>query len=615
MRRYYTIKQRRWRRLPWVLLLILAAVWGVVSRLSPAPADTAADLVVVYTGDAERVKTLDPVLASDLASSNIVTALFDTLVQYDYVERPYRLKPAMLEKMPEVKDNYQTYVCTLRDDLFFHANPCFGQEGGLTKVSSKDVVFSLLRLADARLHSSVYWLIRGKIAGVDEFRTQSGLLAEDDYSIYDSGVSGLEIVDEKTFIIRLTRPDPRFLYVLAMPNTAVVSRRAVEFYGSSFAENPVGSGPFQLNEWQRDYHIIFDRFADFREEYFLQAENPAERTKKLPLADKLVCYSIRQPLTAWMLFLQGKLDISRLDKDNLDVVLSKKGTISPALVKRNIELLRQPGFEIQYIGYNFDDPVLGSNIALRRAINLAFNLDSRIAHSNFQMEAAPGPLPEGVAGFDAAMRNPYNRFDVEAAKEQMALAGYPDGIDPATGEALKLTFDLNGNSPMHRQLGELMAGDLQRIGINVEVRLNNSPRFFQKLRQSEMQLFRLSWSGDYPDAENFLQLFYSKNAGGSNRANFKDAEFDALFEQILPLPDSPERTVLYKKMLGVLLEKQPWIFESYPIRFRLKYPWLQNYRQCDFDFVRWKYLSADTEMRQDMVKHFKALSFAELSAE
>ena len=572
--------------------------------------------VVLYTADGERVKTLDPVLASDLASSNIVTTVFDTLLQYDYLARPYVLKPSMLSVMPEEKDNYRRYIFTLRDDLYFHPDRCFEDDTfDARRVTSDDVIFSILRLADARLHSSAYWLVRGKIVGIDEFRAKTLEVPEGDYSVYDSGVSGLRKISDRQFEIILEQPDPRFLYILAMPNSAVVSRKAVEYYGDGFAENPVGSGPFMLTEWLRDHHIIFDRYPDFREEYFPEAEKASDRAKKLPLADRLVCYSIRQPLTCWMLFLQGKLDISRLDKDNLDVVLSKSGTIAPALIARGIELMRQPGFEIQYIGFNFDDAKLGGNIALRRAINLAFNLESRIAHSNQQMAPAPGPLPPGVAGFDPEMQNKYNRYDVEAAKEQMILAGYPGGIDPETGEPLKLTFDLNGNSPMHRQLGEMMAGDLKKIGIELEYRLNNSPRFFQKLRQSEMQLFRLSWAGDYPDAENFLQLFYSGNAGGSNRVNFKDAEFDRMFEAILPMADSPERTAIYKKMVALLLEKQPWIFESYPIRFRLKYPWMQNYRECDFDFVRWKYLSCDPEMRENMVKDFEPLSFSELNAE
>ncbi len=599
------------------VLAVSAAALAALLLTRPAPAEAGAAgrrPVVVRTSDGERVKTLDPVLAGDLASSNIVTALFDTLVQYDYVRRPYVLKPSMLTAMPRVSDNFRTYEFELRDDLLFHPDPCF--DGGTRKVASSDVVFSLLRLADARMHSSSYWLLRGKIVGLDEFYSKTAALPEGDYSCYDHPPAGLEIIDDRRFAIHLTRPDPRFIYMLAMPGCAVVSRRAVEHYGSDFAWHPIGSGPFTLADWQRDHHIFFDRFPEFREEYFPEAADPADRARRLPLADRLECYCIRQAFSSWMLFLQGKLDISRLDKDNLDVVLSRSGAIAPALAGRGITLLRQPGFEIQYIGYNFDDPKLGGNIALRRAINLAFNLESRIEHSNMQMEPAPGPLPPGVAGFDPAMRNPFNRLDLDEAKLQLALAGYPGGLDPATGKPLELTFDLNGNSPLHRQLGELMAVDLRKIGIEVKVVLNNSPLFFQKLKRGELQLFRLSWAGDYPDAENFLQLFYSGNAnGGCNRTNFRDPEFDAMYRQCLTMADSPERTALYKKMVALLLEKQPWIFESYPIRFRLEYPWLRNYLECDFDFVRWKYLTADPAMREAETAKFKPLSFSELNAE
>ena len=246
--------------------------------------------VILYTADGERVKTLDPVLASDLASSNIVTTVFDTLLQYDYIKRPYILKPSMLETMPEVKDNYKRYIFTLRDDLYFHPDRCFGDNDlEDRRVTSDDVIFSILRLADARLHSSAYWLVRGKIAGIDNFRTMTLDASEDDYSVYDVEIAGLRKLNDRQFEICLEQPDPRFLYILAMPGSAVVSRKAVEYYGDGFAENPVGSGPFMLKEWLRDHHIIFDRYPDFREEYFKEAEKESDRTRKIPLADRLVC--------------------------------------------------------------------------------------------------------------------------------------------------------------------------------------------------------------------------------------------------------------------------------------------------------------------------------------
>ena len=175
------------------------------------------------------------------------------------------------------------------------------------------------------------------------------------------------------------------------------------------------------------------------------------------------------------------------------------------------------------------------------------------------MRPQEGPLPDSVAGFDPALRNPYQTCDVERAKKLLAEAGSPGGIDPATGEALKLSFDQGNTTSAQRQLGEILQAELAQLGIKLEILLNSNPRFVDKLRRGKTQLFRYSWVGDYPDAENFLQLFYSKNIGGCNRAAFQDPEFDRMFEKILSMGDSPERTLIYRQMASYIVAKTPWI--------------------------------------------------------
>lgn len=303
--------------------------------------------------------------------------------------------------------------------------------------------------------------------------------------------------------------------------------------------------------------------------------------------------------------------MSAVDKDNIDSIIGG-GELVPALEDRGIRLLQVPEFEIRYIGFNFTDPVLGRNRHLRRAIALAHNISTRLEHFNNQILPAHGPIPPGIAGYDPEYRNPLHERDLTMAREEMKLAGYPDGIDPVTGKALVLTFDQPGNSSAYRQLAELMIRDMREIGIEIKAELNNQPRFYQKLRRGQVQLFRLSWIGDYPDAENFLQLFYSKNAGGSNRVSYRDPVYDAMFEEIINMADSPERSEKYRKMALYLTEQCPWIFESLPITFQLTYDWLQNYRSHDFAFAYWKYLSIDPQQREESRKNFKPLSFAKL---
>ena len=158
----------------------------------------------------------------------------------------------------------------------------------------------------------------------------------------------------------------------------------------------------------------------------------------------------------------------------------------------------------------------------------------------------------------------------------------------------------------------MTASDWGKLGIKVKINLNNAPRFYQKLRNGEMQTFRLSWIGDYPDAENFLQLFYSRNTGGANRAGFSDRKFDEAFEKILPMGDSPERTELYRQMARYVVEQAPWIFESQPISYQLKHAWLENYYPHDFACGRWKFWSVNQPLKKSLRKMFKPLNMQDL---
>ncbi len=584
--------------------LLLLCCFAAVCTLSAAPQR------VINTAAGGRVRTLDPAFADDFASRNLIGAVYDTLLEYDYDARPYKLKPAMLKSMPRASKDFRRYSFELRDDLYFASDPVFG--GKREKITSSDVLYSFLRIADARNHSPLYWLFRRRIAGIDDFHARSAKLAKGDMRIYDRGISGFVIRSDREFDIILNAPDPRFLYALAMPNTGIVPRRAVEHYGESFARHPVGSGPFVLREWINDCRIVLERNPDFRREYYPGAASPADRKRQLPLADRIVIKLVKQSMTSWMLFLQGNLDYQTLDKDNAD--LAGGGTLPPVLQKRMIKLWRVPEFEIRYTGFNFSDPRFAGNLKLRQALSLAFNVDRRIEHSGFQLLPAHGPVPPGVAGFEKDFHNPWSRYDVPKAKKLLAEAGFPGGIDPATGKALHFTFDQTGNTSSHRQVGELTRQEFAELGIEVIPVLNNNPRFYEKLRQNKMQLFRLSWIGDYPDAENFLQLFYSGNRDGCNRTGYSDPVYDRMFEEIMPMPDSPERTEKYKKMVRYLAEKCVWIYEGYPVSWQLNHAWLENFTPHDFGFARWKYLSVNTALREKLKKTFTPLKLSELAS-
>ena len=542
-------------------------------------------------GTSGVIKSLDPSIGSDLVSRNMCGIVYDTLLQYDYPAVPYRLEPSMLAKMPEVSADGTTYRFELRKDLYFHDSEIFTSAND-RRVTSDDVIFSFKRIMDASHNSPVYWIFRNKIKGINDFRKATQTDCGGKYP----DIEGLRKIDDRRFEIILNNPDYRFLYFLALPNCGIVSQKAVLADPGIFTKSPIGSGAFKVKKWQKGYKIEFERFHDYREEFFPAAASIADRQRKLPLADNMTFYIFKRNFASWLLFLQKELDMAVLDKDNLDILDDSNGELPPDLKEKNIKLYRTPSFELRYVGFNFRDPVFANNHKLRMALSCAYNLPRRLKHYKGQLLPAPGPIAPGVAGSNPDWQNPYS-YDLERAKKLLREAGYPDGIDPATKEPLTLTFDLNGNSSTHRQLGELMASDMAKIGVKIIPQLNSSPRFFAKMASGQIQLFYLSWAGDYPDAENFLQLFYGPNANSCNRACYRDPVFDAMFKKIIPMPDSEERTRLYRAMSDYISQKTPWIFDGIPVDFQLTHAELENFAPYSFNFNYHKYLNKKRPVR------------------
>jgi len=587
-------------------------VGGVLLLLAGCAKPTPTSVGHEYRTTTSRIKTLDPALAADVSSALAAGHIYDRLLQYHYTARPYRLIPAMAREMPRVSTDGLRYVFRLRDDLLFTPDPCFRAAATVRsaagessrRVRARDVVLSLLRLADPRVHSPGFWVFRNQLKGLDAFRDACSSLPAGDYAPYENGIPGIHAIGDDTVVFELSRPYPRLLNVLAMTYCSILPEQAIRFYGKRIDRHPVGSGPFCLESWRRDYRIVLARNPDFRMETY-----PARPTP-LPRVDRITAYVVREPLTAWLLFLQGNLDVTGLTSDNFEAVVERGIALTPDLAHRGVRLLRTPQFQINYVAFNHEDPLLGRNLALRRAISLAYDVHARIVMSNNQLLPAKGPIPPGVDGYDKNLVNPWAAHDVARARALLTEAGFPGGLDPRTGKPLELRFDLGGTDLIRRRQAEMMVADMKKIGLRIHPHLNSWPRFLDKLRRGETQLFRVGWVGDYPDAQNFLQLFYGPNIDTCNRARYHNPEFDALYEKAEPMPDCPARVLLYQRMQRIVVNDCAWIFESHPIAFRLVQPWVSGYIPHHFAYDRWKYLDVDPKQRRSKKRLFKALKLA-----
>ncbi|OGV45363.1 MAG: hypothetical protein A2X46_00545 [Lentisphaerae bacterium GWF2_57_35] len=585
------------------LILLLAAGCGRSALHQPETRGEA-----VYYGAAARIRGFDPVKAGDVASSLAISKVYEGLLQYAYLERPYCVEPLLAEALPEVSADGLTYTFRIRKGLFFQDDPCFAATAGKGReLTAEDFVYSIKRLADAKNASSGYWTFNNRIVGLDEFRAASSGPEPTDYA---RDVEGLRALDRYTLQFRLKGLYPQLLWVLAMPYVVAVPCEAVEHYGREFVNHPVGTGPFILQSYRQNYRYEFVRNPKWKEtgrvELFPSSAAPGDSSellsdagRQVPFLDRIVQYVVEDASTSWLMFLTGGLESAEIARDNWDAVFNEARQLNADLEERGIELITAPTLDVYFTGFNMDDPIVGRNKKLRQAMSCAFDTEAWIQFQSGRVRRPNGPIPPGVAGY-SDREAPFS-FDLDRARKLLAEAGYPEGKDPATDRRLQLTLEIgSADNPEFRQAVELFAHFMERIGIVIRPSYNNRPSFFEKLERRQAQMFNLSWIADYPDAENFLQLFYSPNSSpGPNRANYSNPQFDQLYEKARTLTDGPERTELYRQMADLVVEDAPWIFTSNPLAYVLHHQWLKNYKYHDFPYGMFKYYKVDTVQRAE----------------
>jgi len=585
------------------LLPCLVAAAIAVSAHAIEPSST----VMRYFGATERIRGFDPVTSADVPSALAIYKVYEGLYEYEYLVRPYTVRPLLADGMPEVSADGLTYTFHLKKGVKFADDPCFPGGKG-REMTADDFVYSWKRVADVKTRSNCFWIFEGHIAGLDEYHQKS----IDKGVSYDDPVEGFKALDRYTIQVRLTQPYPQLIWVLTMSYTFVVPREAVERYGNEFLNHAVGTGPYIVGNWEwRNYSIVYVRNPTYHGDRYPTRGAPGDKEKGLladagkpiPFIDQVTQYVIADSSTEWLVFLSGDLASAGISRDNFDAVITAQRELTPELKARGIRLEKTPQLWTTYFGFNMEDPVVGRSKdpaedlrhkKLRQALCHAVDIKKWCAFYNERQIPANSPIPPGMAGYDPEKPLPYP-YDVELAKKLLAEAGYPDGKDPKTGNRLTLTIELgNASDPEERQSIDLMASFFDAIGVELKPSYNNWPEFLKKMERKQQQMFRLGWVADYPDAENFLQLFDSKSISpGPNHTNYSNPEFDRLYDEASTMQDTPERTALYMKMADLVTEDAVWITLTYPLAFGLHQPWLKNYKPHDFPYPNIKYYKTD----------------------
>ncbi len=484
------------------------------------------------------VTSLDPAIAGNVENIWPVNQLFNGLVQMD---NKLNIIPCIANKFGISNDGL-TYTFYLRNDVFFHDNVCF--EGGKgRKVRAKDFVYSFNRLFDSRVSSAMTL-----VTNID--RTEK------------TQFKGFEAVNDSTLIIHLLKPYSAFISILTMKYFSVVPFEAIDHYNQDFRSHPVGTGPFLFKLWEEGTKLILVK----NENYFERDE----KNNRLPYLDAVTISFVKDRETSFMELINGRFDmVSGADAFNVNEVLDKEGALKEVYAKK-FYLQKELFLKTDYIGILIDeniDVVKNSPLklkAIRQAINYAIDKDKLIKYlrNSVGTPANSGFIPKGMRSYNAKKVIGYT-YNIDKAKQLLADAGFPNGKGLP-----EIVMHVPDN---FKEQVEFIQSQLAKCNIKVQISVEKPSVLRQAVNSCEYNLFKKSWVGDYPDEENFMSLFYSKNFApiGVNYFHYKNDFFDALYEQARNELSSSAKTDLYQKMDQMVIDDAPVIPLYYDESVRL----------------------------------------------
>lgn len=486
---------------------------------------------------AEGITSLDPAFARSLDNVSTVNHLFNGLVQLD---DKLKIRPS-IAKSWEILDSGKTYRFYLRKDVFFHESALFGEDSSRS-VIAKDFVYSLNRLVDSDLISPGKWVMNPVKRNAD-------------------GSLSIEALNDTVLQIQLKEAFPPFLGILSMPYCSVVPKEAVSFYKDDFRSNPIGTGPFKFKYWKENGKMILLQNPNYFE---LDAEG-----NRLPYIDAVAISFIKDQEVNFLKFIRGEFDyLSGLKGSYKDEILNTKGELNPKY-EENFKMLRSPYLNTEYLGFNLSESYLSkdnpvADLRIRRAINYGFDREKMLTYlrNGIGIAARSGFVPAGMASFNANEVKGFS-YQPDSVKKLLIEAGYPNGKGLAE-ISLSTTAE-------YLDLCEYLQHQLKQFGIKISVDVNQAATNNEMIANNKVQFFRKSWVADYPDAQNYLSLFLSKNfsPSGPNYTHFSSHKFDRLYEQAMQITDDSLRFKLYRQMDQLIVDKAPVVplFYDEVVRF------------------------------------------------
>jgi len=479
------------------------------------------------------VSSLDPAFARDQANIWAVHQLFSGLVQFD---EQLNIIPCIAKRWI-ISDDGLTYTFHLRNDVKFHPHQLFAEGMGRSVVAA-DVVYSFSRIINPQVASPGAWIFNGKVDETKPF----------------------EAVDDTTFVLRLQSPFRPMLSMLTMEYTFIVAKEIAEHYGKDLRTNPVGTGAFKMKVWKEGNLMILTKHENYFEK--------DEAGNALPYLDGVKISFIESKETQYLKFKQGELDfMNGLDKSYINELLTANGELKPEHAAK-MNYYKSPYLNTEYLGILADanNELLKNhplqNKLVRKAINYGFDRKEMIQYlrNNVGIPANSGFVPCGLPSFDSVAVRGYS-FNPQMARKLLAEAGFKD--------AKKFPETILYMNAAYEDLGIYIQKQLNEIGLNFKLELVPPAFLREQMAKSKALFFRGSWIADYPDAESYLAMFYSKNGSPPNYTRFNNKEFDALYEKALLENNDSLRYELYRAMDRILVEEAPVVplFYDQAVRF------------------------------------------------
>lgn len=612
------------------ILVVLFGIVGCSNNPYP-PGDTARN--TVYAVQNYDIVTLDPTVCYSANEPAIMDNIYESFYKYDHLKQNpvYQLDLALGAEEPTrtpltfassdlktgkpIKVQGEEWTFRLKKGLRFQDDPCFAAGKGRV-ITATDILYSFRRMTDPTLACPVLSFFQDKIAGMDalvkheaEQQKQKKPL---DWQTYPCAGLIADPSDPCAFRIRLTMSYPQLRFLMAMHFTSPIPHEAVERYGEDYARHPVGCGSFMMGEYLPKQRLVLVKNPNRMAETYPTEGDAGDREagllddagKPLPMVDKIVFNYEKEPISIWNLFQQGYLDAAGVSQDNYGQAMARPGQLSPEMAARGIRLRDVSTPSTYYLGFNFKDPLWGGygdrSRKLRQAVSLC--IDRQEIVDVFQLgqgKVAQFVLPPGIFGYDPTYKNPYGLPDVDKAKRLLSEAGYPGGIDPATGQRIVLDLDASDSNggATDRQFFQFLKNQIEQCGVHVNVQTWQSAIWQQRVDTGKASFFRWSWFADYPDPENFLFLFYGPNAGGVNHIFYDNPQYNRLFEQMRSMDNTPQRLAIIRRMRDLWTNDCPWICLYHSSGYSLSYDWLHDNKPHGVAYDGIRYVRVDGARR------------------